>query len=327
MSRQCSFHLCLPEQEGGVLTINILVRQHRLRTIIFTLCLSAILSVSAYLHADQDGPTTSSKHCLWLVETPLRKEVFLLGSLHVLKSDAYPLAKVINEAYNASQKVVFETDLKAMMDPGVQAKMQEMGLYQEGQTIFQNIPDEILSSLQKKVADLGISMEHFRRYKPWFLAVTLTLLELQRLGFSHEYGIDFHFYGRSVADQKEIGFLESVDFQLKLLGKMNAADQTAFLGQTLKDLDVASQMADDMLIYWEKGDVDRLYAILLKSFDDYPQLENRLLQRRNRDWVKKIEEMMRENKNILIIVGAGHLIGPDSVVAILQEKGYEVAQK
>ena len=283
--------------------------------------------VSTVLHAQQSKPKTSPKHCLWLVETPQDKAVFLLGSLHVLKSDVYPLAKAINEAYSLSQKVVFETDLAAMMDPAVQGKMMSMGLYPEGQTLFQNISNEMQSSLKKKMTNLGMPLEHFARFRPWFLAVTLTLMELQRLGFSLEYGIDIHFYGKAGMDNKEIGFLEPVDFQLELLGTMNARDQKAFLGQTLKDLDVAAQMADDMLKYWKKGDVKNLYAVLFKSFEDYPQIENRLLRRRNIEWVKKIEGMMAEDKNIFIIVGAGHLIGPGSVVALLKEKGYRVMQK
>jgi len=201
----------------------------RLRTTLSILGLAAILFVSAGLHAQQSKQTSPPKHCLWLVETPLNQAVFLLGSLHVLKSDTYPLAKAINEAYSLSQK--------------------------------------------------------------------------------------------------EIGYLEPVDFQLDLLGKMKDQEQNAFLGQTLKDLDVAAQMADDMLKSWEKGDVDNLYAILFKSFEGYPQIENRLLGRRNIDWVKKIEAMMAEDKTIFIIVGAAHLIGPGSVVALLRDKGYKVKQK
>jgi hypothetical protein len=309
------------------MAIHFRVKRNRLRTTLFILCLTAILFVSAGLDAQQSKQTTSPKHCLWLVETPLNKAVFLLGSLHVLKSDTYPLAKAINDAYSLSQKVVFETDLAAMMEPAVLAKMMAMGLYPEGQTLFQNISDEMQSSLKKRMTDLGMAMEHFARFRPWFIAVTLTALELQRLGFSPDYGIDVHFYGRAGSDQKEIGYLEPVDFQLDLLGKMNAQDQNAFLGQTLKDLDVAAQMADDMLKNWEKGDVDNLYATLFKSFEGYPQIENRLLRRRNIDWVKKIEEMMAEDKNIFIIVGAGHLIGPGSVVALLKDKGYKVKQK
>jgi len=302
-------------------------KRNRLRTLFFILCLSAILFVSVGLHAQQSKPTSSPKHCLWQVDTPLNRAVFLLGSLHVLKSDTYPLANAINEAYGLSQKVVFETDLAAMMDPVVMAKMMAMGLYPEGQTLLQNIPEEMRSSLKKKMTDLGMPMEHFGRFRPWFMAVTLTALELQRLGFSPEYGIDVHFYGRAGSDQKEIGYLEPVDFQLDLLGKMNEPDQKAFLGQTLKDLDVAAQMADDMLKNWEIGDVDNLYAILFKSFEGYPQIENRLLGQRNIDWVNKIEEMMVEDKNIFIIVGAGHLIGPGSVVALLKENGHQVNQK
>jgi uncharacterized protein YbaP (TraB family) len=309
------------------MAIHLHVKRIRLRTTLFILCLSTILFVSAGLHAQQSKQTASPKHCLWLVETPLNKAVFLLGSLHVLKSDTYPLAKTINEAYGLSQKVVFETDLAAMMDPAVMAKMMAMGLYPEGQTLLQNIPEEMRSSLKKKMTDLGMPMEHFGRFRPWFMAVTLTALELQRLGFSPEYGIDVHFYGRAGSDQKEIGYLEPVDFQLDLLGKMNEQDQNAFLGQTLKDLDVAAQMANDMLKSWEKGDVDNLYAILFKSFEGYPQIENRLLGQRNIDWVKKIEAMIAEDKSIFIIVGAGHLIGPGSVVALLKEKGYKVKQK
>ena len=309
------------------MAIYLRVKRNRFRATFFILCLSAILSVSAGLKAQQDRQTTSPKHCLWLVETPRNKAVFLLGSLHVLKSDAYPLANAINEAYSRSQKVVFETDLAAMTDPAIQAKMLAMGLYPEGQTLFQNISDEMRSSLKKKMADLGMPMEHFGRFRPWFMAVTMTALELQRLGFSPEYGIDVHFYGRAGSDQKEIGYLEPVEFQLDLLGKMNEQDQNAFLGQTLKDLDVAAQMADDMLKNWEKGDVDNLYAILFESFEGYPQIENRLIRRRNIDWVKKIEAMMAEDKNIFIVVGAGHLIGPGGVVALLKERGYKVKQK
>ena len=291
------------------------------------LCLTVILTLSADIHAHQSKPTTSPKHCLWLVKTPQNKAIYLLGSLHVLNSDAYPLAKAIDEAYGQSQKVVFETDLAALMDPAAQGNMMSMGLYPEGQTLFQNISNAMQSSLKKKMTNLEMPLKDFARFKPWFMAVSLTLMELQRLGFSLEYGIDVHFYGKATMDNKELVFLEPVDFQFELLGKMNAQDQKAFLGQTLKDLDIAAQMADDMLKYWKKGDVDNLHAILFKSFEDYPQIENRLIGQRNIQWVKKIEEMMTEDKNIFIIVGAGHLIGPGSVVALLKQKGYRVMQK
>lgn len=257
----------------------------------------------------------------------MNKQIYLLGSVHLLKSDAYPLASIIYESYRQSQKIVFEVDMGAVQDPAVQAKIRELGLYPEGQTIFQHINSEMRGALQKKMAAFGISIQQFGQYRPWFLAVTLTMMELQRLGYSTAYGIDDHFYSRASLDQKEIGFLETLEFQFNLFAKMNDSEQNAFLGQALKDLEVVAWMADDVDKYWKKGDVDHLYEILFKSFKDYPQIENLLFHQRNKDWVKKIEQMMREDRYIFIVVGTGHLIGPDSVVAILKEKGYKVQQK
>ncbi len=285
-----------------------------------------ILFISAGLYARQDQQTAVKNHCLWEVVTP-SNTVFLLGSLHLLKSDAYPLATAINNAYRLSPKVVFETDIGAMEDPDVLARMLNMGLYPEGQSLLQNISGDMRIALQKRMADLGLPMEQFVRFKPWFLAVTLTTLELQRLGFSPANGIDVHYYGRARADQKEIEFFEPIDYQMDLLGNMSAEDQTAFLGQTLKDLEIAAEMADDMMRSWQKGQVDKLYALLFKSFEGYPAIEDRLLLQRNKDWVKKIETMLGEPENVFIVVGAGHLVGPRSVVALLKQRGYKVRQK
>jgi hypothetical protein len=308
------------------MAIHLPVKLSRLRTAIVILSLIFTLFISAGLNAQQDQQTAVQKHCLWEVETPTNR-VFLLGSLHLLKSDAYPLAAEFDTAYRLSPKVIFETDIGAMEDPAVQARMLSMGLYPEGQSLFQNISGDMRMALQKRITDMGLPMEAFARFKPWLLAVTLTTLELQRLGFSPAYGIDVHYYARARSDGKEIDFFEAIDYQLDLLGNMSAEDQNAFLGQTLKDLEIAAEMADDMMRYWQKGQVDKLYSLLFKSFEGYPEIEDRLLLQRNKDWVKKIETMLGEPENIFIVVGAGHLVGPRSVVALLKQKGYKVRQR
>jgi len=306
--------------------IHLPVKPGRLKTASAILSLIFMLFISTGSDARQNQQAAAQKHCLWEVETPTNK-VFLLGSLHLLKSDAYPLATEINAAYSVSPKVVFETDMGAMQDPAVLTRMLNMGQYPEGQTLLQNISGDMRIALQKRMADLGLPMEQFVGFKPWFIAVTLTTLELHRLGFSPLNGIDAHYYGRARSDDKEIGFLEPIDYQLDLLGNMSADDQKAFLGQTLKDLEIAAEMAEDMVRYWQNGQAGKLYSLLFKSFEDYPEMEDRLLLQRNKGWVKKIEPMLAEPENIFIVVGAGHLVGPQSVVAFLKQKGYKVRQK
>ncbi len=292
----------------------------------FLLSLLSIFLIFTGTSAQQHQPAAVLKNCLWEVKGSSNK-VFLLGSLHVLKNDAYPLAKAIDDAYTASPKVVFETDIGSMAAPAVQARMLSMGLYPEGQSLFENISGPMRNDLQKKMAELGLPLEQFARFKPWLLAVTLTTFELQRLGFSPAYGIDVHYFGRARSDNKKIDFFESIEYQLSLLGDMDADDQKAFLGQTLKDLEIAGEMADDMMEYWQKGQTDKLYTLLFKSFEGYPEIEYRLLHQRNQDWVKKIETLLAEPEDVFIVVGAGHLIGPGSVVDLLHQKGYKARQR
>ena len=308
------------------MTFSLLSMQKRNSVVSFFLFFFFSLVISTHLQAQQNEETAPSKSCLWEVETTSAK-IFLLGSLHVLKSSAYPLAAEIDRAYTASQKLVFETDIGAMMEPAVLAKMMELGLYPEGQDLFQNISGTTRKNLEKKLQDLGLPPANFSRFKPWFLAVTLTTMELQRLGFNPLYGIDLHFYTKAKADEKELAYLESVEYQLNLLGKMNAEDQKSFLDQTLKDLDISAQLADDMMTAWQNGDTDDLYELLFKSFEDHPGIENRLLARRNMDWLPQIEKMLKTPKITMVIVGAGHLIGPDGLVALLKQKGYAVKQR
>ena len=296
------------------------------RKITFALSLFFALVVAAGSYAQQSQENQSTKSCLWAVETSTNR-IFLLGSLHVLKSSAYPLSSEIERAYAASQRLVFETDIEAMMNPANQAKMLEMGVYPEGQNLFQNISADTREKLEKKLNDLGLPAEHVGRFKPWFLAITLTTLELQRLGFNPLYGVDLHFYTKAKKDEKEIDYFESVEYQLNLLGKMNSRDQKAFLNQTLKDLEVSAQLADEMLTAWQNGEADALYKLLFKSFEDHPGIENHLLIQRNRTWLTKVEEMLKEPKLTMVVVGAGHLVGPDSLVQLLKKKGYRVKQK
>jgi uncharacterized protein YbaP (TraB family) len=176
------------------------------------------------------------------------------------------------------------------------------------------------------MTELGLPMQQFGRFKPWFIALTLAQLELQRLGFNPVYGIDMHFLGRSKNDQKETGFLEPVDSQINLLGKMDATNQDSLLDQTLEEMDIITELAADILTCWQSGDAENLYQLLNKSFENHPGLRNTILIKRNQKWVSEIEALMKENKNVLVIVGAGHLVGPDSLVDLLRKKGLAVKQ-
>jgi uncharacterized protein YbaP (TraB family) len=288
--------------------------------------LCAFWAMTLELSAKTATIEQSTKNCLWLIQTQSNR-IYLLGSIHVLRPETYPLDPAIEKAYANSERVIFETDIAAMQEPAMQTKMLELGMYPAGQNLFDNLARDTRQQLEKKMNALGLPLEAFSRFKPWFVALTLTTLELQRLGYDPQYGIDVYFFGKAQSAGKKIGFLETPGYQLDLLGNMANGDQNDFLKQTLKDLELISDLAGDLVKNWKSGNADKLHELLHRSFKDYPNLNDRLLIHRNLKWVTKVEEAMRQNKNVLFVVGAGHLVGPESVIDLLRKNGYKVKQQ
>ena len=299
--------------------------RHLKRTVCRVLSAAAILGLLlSPAQAVRAGQGSLSS--LWAVESE-HGTLFLLGSIHMLRSHDYPLSGAIEKAYAKSGTVVFETDLAAMSDPAMQASIVSLGIYPQGRSLGQAISGETYELLKKKVVSLGLPMAHFDRFRPWVCAQMLTVLEAQRLGYDLNFGVDLHFFSRALGDSKKTAFLESPDFQIGLMADMDPADQESFLRQTLKDLEVINEMLDVMTSAWKTGDEDRLEPVLNESFRGYPRIHDRLIFQRNRQWVPRIEELMRRGGNVLVIVGVGHLIGPKGVPSLLKEKGYRVEQR
>lgn len=289
---------------------------------VFTLCLAwtSLVSPLRGLSAESD------RGCLWSFQTK-QNTVYLLGSMHLFKKESYPMPRAVQRAYADSQILVFETDMEKMADPAMQAMILAMGMYPPGKSLFQDLPDETRVMLSEKLAESGVPPEHFSRFKPWFCALTLTMTELVRLGFDPRYGIDMHYFGKARGDNKETLFFESFEDHLRLLAGMDQGEQASFLTQTLKDLEIIEEMASRLLSSWRAGDLDELAAILFKSFREHPDIMERLLIERNRNWLEKIEDLVEGPDNVLIVVGVGHLIGEQSLVDFLRENGFEVKQR
>jgi uncharacterized protein YbaP (TraB family) len=270
-------------------------------------------------------PQAPLKTSLWAVRSG-GTTLYLAGSIHFLRQEDHPLPLAMREAYADSDKVFFETDIGAMSDPNLQAKMLRLSMYPQEENLYGRISAETLRLYEKKMEQLGLPAEQFARFKPWFIAMSLELMEFQRLGFDPNYGVDTHFYRLAREDGKPTGFFETVDQQIDLLAGMDRKNQDDFLNQTLRDIEQISGMAEELVSSWRTGDAVNLHLMLFRNFDDYPGIYERLLLERNRDWVRQIEELLNARQTVMVVVGVMHLVGPESVVAILEQKGYAVDQ-
>jgi len=181
--------------------------------------------------------------------------------------------------------------------------------------------------MKKRADAAGLPVSQFESFRPWFAAMTLTGMELQRLGFDPALGIDRYFYHKAKKEGREMVFLETNDIQLDLMASLNERHQDDFLRGVLKELDVIETLASDMLDAWKTGNAEKLDSILKMGHAEEPAVYDRFFIQRNRRWISIIQRLMKQDDDVLIIVGAGHLAGPDSVTELLKKKGYEVHQR
>ena len=269
------------------------------------------------------NPSVPAKHFLWQVEKG-ETTVFLLGSIHALKEDAYPLPAVIEEAFDRSEIAVFEVDLEEMTSAAV--KMLSAGTLEEGKTLEQVVGAEIWSDVEQRVQESGLPPAVVSRMKPWMAALTLTALELMRAGYTQTAGLDSYFFERAKSADKERIALETVDFQVSLFADLPPDKSREFLDYTLRDLDTVIPMLDELAAQWRGGEIEPVEQLLTEGFLEFPDLYRKIVTDRNRSWLGPIEELLAGGKDAMVVVGSLHLVGDEGLVALLRDRGYRVDQ-
>jgi len=266
----------------------------------------------------------TTKSCLWEVSSS-QATVFLLGSVHILKHDTYPISLAAEKALRRSKAVVLEVDLDEMDSLRSQQLLRKKGFLHE-EMLEDTISPKTLSLVIEKIEEMGLSLDQIRSFKPWLLMVTLTTTKLRKLGFDPIHGVDRYFFNQAKRWNKEILSLESIEYQLDRLDGMSTKTQELILLQTLEELDVLEETFDEVLLAWSKGEVKVLEALLFEGFKDFPVVFQRLITDRNKNWMPKIQGFLDQTGTTLVVVGAAHLVGPKGVVQLLKNQGYKVKQ-
>ena len=285
-----------------------------------------VLVFLASLLLSQDS-LRSQKHFLWKVEDSKGATAYLLGSLHVLTADAYPLPAAIDEAFAESTTLVEEVDLDEMNDPMQMMAALSKAMLTGGQTLDQLIAAETFAEVKKRAEAYGMPMAALQRMKPWLVAVTLMAPTLQKAGFKSELGVDRHFFDRAKANGMKRQALETLAYQLDRFDQLSPKLQEDLLESTIEELDTQVSSVQEMAQAWSFGNVAAMEKFTLEALLESPELYQRLLVERNNNWIPHVEGCLKDNAGCFIVVGAAHLVGPDGLPTLLQKKGYKIAQQ
>jgi uncharacterized protein len=252
--------------------------------------------------------------------------VYLVGSVHLLSKDFYPLNPALDTAYKDSNLLIEEVDLGEMAQTENQATLLMRGMLPSSQNLETILSPSTLALLNKHLPDLGPMSDAIKRLKPWLIALTIETVEWTKAGFDPNLGLDKHFYDRAVADKKPVQGFETMAFQVGLFDDMPMDQQDKLLASTLKDVDTEQANMSKLINAWRDGDAATVERIVLADLKADSTIYKRMLVDRNHAWIPKIEELFARNGRALVIVGAAHLVGPDGLLAQLRAKGYSIEQ-
>lgn len=276
--------------------------------------------------AAESAKPSTPKHAAWEVKGT-NCTVYLLGSVHVLKEEHYPLPAVFESAFSNAAQVAFEVDLREMMGSEAQMKMMSQGMYPKGETLKDHLSEKTYAALRARLEASGLPEFFVSRMKPGNAVTLLLMTELQRLGYSVEQGMDLYFYNRAKRANKAVFGLETVDFQIGLLSNLTEQEGESVVKSSLKDLEEAQAKFAEMLTAWQTGDEAALETLLNEANREEPALMKKLVTDRNTSWVPKIEGFAASGTNTVVVVGVAHLVGKDGVVNMLRKRGWQVTQK
>lgn len=263
---------------------------------------------------------------LWVVQGK-HNTLYLTGTVHVLPTDT-ALPGNIAQAYEKATQLVLEIDLSSAASLTAAMGGMQAGLLPQGQTLDQLLDATTRRRLNEAASRLGISSELLAPFAPWLAALTLEQLQLAQMGMDSSSGIDMQLTARASQDGKRIRGLETIDDQLQIFSRMNAKQQLDYLRYTLDELDTLPKELDRLLVAWQGGDEQHLRQLLSDGLDQNRELYAALTTTRNRRWLQQIKPLLdQERGDVLVAVGALHLVGDEGLVTLLQRAGYRVTRR
>ncbi|MGH7886466.1 MAG: TraB/GumN family protein [Candidatus Binatia bacterium] len=265
------------------------------------------------------------KSFLWKVESG-KGTVYLLGSIHMLKREDMALKPVIDEAFNQAKRLVFEIDLLNESPEKMQKLILQKGLNLDGKLLQHKVSRETFQWATIWANELGIDIKMLTPLKPWLAGLTLTMLHLQKMGYDPSVGVDRQLARRAQLSNKPVSGLESIESQFDLFDRLPAGLQEMMLRYSIGEIEQINKLVDRLVRVWRDGEVAAAEQLFLGSLREYPEIQEKLLDERNRNWLPQIEKFLQLGEDTLVVVGAAHLVGKNGVIELLKGRGYKVEQ-
>lgn len=281
----------------------------------------------------QDRDLDTLEHSLlWEISHPeIPANSYLFGTIHMIDASKYFLPKGLLSSIDQTNQVVFEIDMRDMNDMSTMMSMMSK-VMMNGDTTLKDLLSEaeygeVQSFFQKK----GMPLMFLERMKPLFLSALTSFDEMpqQSTDMSGTFMMNgmksYEMELTSIAEaaDKEIGGVETIEFQLSVFDKISYQEQAQYLLESIRMTDEGMDGMEAITEMYLSQDIEKMASSMSEESGGGTLMETVLLTERNEKWIPIMAKMMKEQPT-LFAVGAGHLGGDKGVIRLLRKAGYQV---
>jgi len=287
---------------------------------IFKVSFAAALLATAFSSASVLAETS-----MWKVSKG-NDYLYIGGTVHLLPESSFPLPAEFDAAYQATDTLVLEVKMPDPTDTAAQTAVLQAMSYNDGRSLAKVLSPEVYQQVSDYLAPYGVQLQQLDGFKPGFVVSQMLALEMMKAQMAGE-GVDSYFDKKAQADGKTMAYLETVESQFNLLANMGEGYEDAFLKMNLEQFAYFENYFAATITAWRAGDMAELDKLVLQPARELdPVMYQALFVKRNNAWLPQIEQMFGNDSKELVLVGGGHLAGEHSVLALLEQAGYQVQQ-
>ena len=290
--------------------------------------LGSTVDINDFIETDSVTPP------LWKVtDNETGKTMYLLGTIHMLPVGVeYP--ENLLDIYKDCDAIAVEYDTVALANDANQLMEFSQGfLYNDGTKVSDHVSEETYNKAKDYFTSIGSYTEMLDQYTASYWMTLLDSFMLLRLENIEQTGTDAFFISKAMEDEKEIINIEELSDQINALNAYSDGFADYELGEYIDNIDDVEGYAEsysELYNAWAKGEeieldaeeeIDELPEDLT---DDYAKYKEIIYTNRNKKMADRAAEIIKGDKTVLFMVGAGHYSDEDGVDNLLEGMGFTV---
>lgn len=293
-----------------------------------TSLLATTIALASPSFAKTQPPVTNAvkaqkaRPALWVVRDK-DSTLYLFGTMHALSPTTDWNGPAIKNAMATSEEVWFEAEPPT--DPAmINSVIKQFGI-DKANPLSKKLSPAEFKTFAEAIGKLGMKAEQVDAMRPWFAAMNLAGLPLIEAGYDQSKGADPLLLAAAKASGTKVKTFETAEQQMRFFADLPPAVELDLLRETLKTYKDGPAEIRKMEAAWARGDDKALWAVGGSSMKkQFPAVYTALISDRNKKWANAIAKELEGRGTDFIAVGALHLVGPDSVQALLKARGYKI---